>query len=321
MKKFLKKILFGITLPQEFLCVSLDGYAQTLKVFIKNGISDQKRDVTEHHLFVGYKPLIIAIDKKYINPKDLTSSKSIFLSFGPDLKNELATIEIRHINEIKLNSTSCLLFEGVKGTHSFTNQLHKLFSSIRYHITADKKKNIYLDGNLYDQVKIAYSVPRAIYLVSVGTGNIFNIFPTDLSGRIGDDNFIISLRSGGKANEQIEKQGKCLIAIMEADSFQEVYKAGRNHMKDLSNADTIGIQLRNDWSSQYDLPIPLRAIQYYELEKIEKFEFGIHTIHFFKITNTVMLSDIKTQLAHIHRDYAEWRKRNGIATNYLLRNK
>lgn len=319
MKKFLKKTLFGITLPQEYLCVDLDGYAQPLKVFINGGTSGQSEDVAQHHLFVGYKPLIIAVDKKYLNPKDITSSKSILLSFGPDLKNELATIEIRHIKEIKLNSTSCLLFEGMKGTHSFSNRLHKLFNSIRYHSTADKKKNIYLDGNLYEQVKIAYSIPRLIYLASVGSNNLFNIFPTDLSGKLGEDNFILSLRTGGKANDQIEKEGKCLISIMEAESFSEVYNAGKNHMKELSEINEIEIRFRNERSTELKLPVPLRAIKYYELESIEKCEVGIHTIHFFKINNSVELNEINSVLAHIHRDYAEWRERKSIRTNYLLR--
>ena len=317
MKKFLKKILFGITLPQEYLCVNLFDFEHSLKVFVKDETLDQGRDITRDHLFIGYNPLIIAIDKKYLNDRNF--NQTLFLSFCLDHNNELASLEIKLIHEVKLNSTTCLLFEGVKGVHAFTNYFNKLFKSLHYKLTADKKKNIFLAGNLYEQVKIAYSIPRLIYLASVCSNDLYNIFPTDLSGKFGEDNFITSLRTKGKANSQVELSGKCLIAKMEVNSFVEVYNAGRNHMKEFSEAAALGIGLRKEVSAKFNLPIPLGAIEYYELEKIDKFEVGIHTIHFFRIVNSVSLSNSQSVLAHIHRDYADWRVKRGIITNYLLR--
>jgi hypothetical protein len=319
LKKLLRKILFGITLPQEYLCVNLFDFEHSLKVYVKDETLDQGRDITQHHLFIGYKPLIIAIDKKYLNDRELNQNKNLFLSFRSDDKSEVASLEIKFIYEAKLNSTNCMLFEGVKGIHSFTNYFNKLFKSLHYKFTADKKKNIFLAGNLYEQVKVAYSMPRLIYLASVGSNNLYNIFPTDLSGKIDEHNFIMSLRTKGKANSQVELSGKFLIAKMAAESFIEVYNAGRNHMKELADPATLGIKLRNESSTNFNLPVPFGAIQYYELEKIDKFEVGIHTIHFFRILNSVVLGDTRSILAHIHRDYAEWRLKNSISTNYLFR--
>jgi hypothetical protein len=319
-KQFLKKILLGITLPQEYLCVSLDDFEHSLKVYVKEKSSDKGTDITQHHLFIGYKPLIIAIDKNHLSENKLTTNKTLFLSFLSEACEELAVLEVKFIHETKLDPLSCLLFEGVKGIHSFTNHFNKLFNSIRYNFTADKKKNIFLTGNLYEQVKIAYSLPRIIYLASVGNRGLYNIFPTDLSGQLCEDNFIMSLRTNGKANEQIEKAGKCLVAKMEAGSFMEVYNAGRNHMRELSGLDTLGIKLSTESSRNFNFPVPLGAIQYFELEKIDMFEAGIHTIHFFRVTNTVELTNKKNILAHIHREYTEWRERNNIKTNFIIRN-
>jgi len=318
-KKFLKKILFSITLSQEYLCVNLFDFEHSLKVYVRDKSSVNENDITQHHLFIGYKPLIISIDKKYLRDSDFNQSQTLFLSFRIDDKSEVASLEVKLIHEVKLISTTCLLFEGVNGIHSFTNQFAKLFKSLHYKLTADKKKNIFLAGNLYEQVKIAYSIPRLIYLASVGSNDLYNIFPTDLSGKFGENNFIMSLRTKGKANSQVESSGKCLIAKMETDSFMEVYNAGRNHMKELSDAATLGIRLRSESSTNFNFPVPLGANQYYELEKIDKFEAGIHTIHFFRILNSVLLSDKKSILAHIHRDYAEWRLKNSISTNYFFR--
>ena len=319
MKKILRKILFGITLPQEYLCVPQNDFAKPLKAYVSDKLGKNNLDITSHHLFIGYRPLVIAIEKEYYNKLQITSLDNLYLSFCSEEKNELAWLEVKFIYEVKLSSVTCLLFEGVKGEHSFTNNFHKLFSSIYYRLTADKKKNIFLAGNLYDQVKIAYSIPRQIYLASVGANSLYNIFPTDLSGQIYEDNFIISLRTNGKANEQVEKAGKCLVAKMEAGSFMEVYGAGRNHMRELSDTNKLGISLREESSAALNLPVPHDAIQYFELEKIDKFEVGIHTIHFFRIINSVSLSNSHSVLTHIHRDYVEWRIKNGINTNYLIR--
>jgi len=320
MKKFLKKILLGITLPQEYLCVSIDEYKHPLRIFAMSGVNKHGEDISEKQLLVGYKPLLIGIPENYLTDDYAAEHRVISLLFKTDALESIASLEVKLIKEVKLNSISIFLFEGLKGIQSFTNPIHRISNNLHYVMTSDKKKNIFLEGNLYKQVKIAYSVPRKIYLASVGTGGLFNIFPTDLSGLIGENNFIISLRSTGKVCKQVEQAGKCLVAQMDSGSYKEVYKLGKNHMRELSNVNSFEISLRDERSEKLNLPVPLKAIMYYELEKIDKSEIGIHTIHFLKVINKVKLSESNSVLAHIHRDVAEWRLRNGIDTNYLLRN-
>lgn len=321
MKKLLKKILFGITFPQEYLCVSQNEFAEPLKVFALDNTLKSKVDITSHHLLIGYKPLLLAIDIRPLREIKINLRDELHLSFCTKKNIRLANLKLKLINQVNLNSVTCLIFEGVKGVHSFTNLFHKLFNFILYQLTGNKKKNIFLDGNLYNQVKIAYSVPRMIFAASVGSEGLFNIFPTDLSGQIGNDNFIISLRIKGKANEQIENTGKCLVAKVDAKYFSEVYGLGKNHMRELSNLNELRIKLVKTRSEIFNLPVIFGAIEYFELEKIDKFVVGIHTINIFRIINSVRLSESKSLLMHIHRDYAEWRRKNGINTNYLIRNK
>lgn len=319
MKKLLKKILLGITLPQEYLCLNLSEFNKPLRVVIKSFSSKILTDITKNHLFIGYKPLVIALDKKYLNDAAITSFQQLTISFQTDVESEIAKVDLELVKEIKLNSNNCLVFKGKKGVSSFANPFHKLTRSIYYYLTSDKKQNIFLAGNLYEQIKIAYSIPRKIYLATVGSNSLFNIFPTDLSGKYESEYFIMSLRTGGKANQQIVNEGKCLISVMEATAFPDVYHAGKNHMKELTEIPKIGVSIRNERSNVLKLPVPLRATKYYELESIEKCEVGIHTIHFFKIINSVELNGNNSVLAHIHRDYAEWRLRNGMNLNYLIR--
>jgi len=318
MKKIIKKLLFGATLPQEYLCLNLNDFNRPLRLLIQNSNQDFK-DITQHHLFNGYKPLVISMDGNNIDEDVLDKIKSILVSFIDDKNKELANLKLKLRKKINIESSSLLIFEGINGKHQFNNNLHKIISDLKYRLTVEKKDNVYLPGNLYDQIKIGYSVPRKIYLVSVGSGSLFNIFPTDLSGTIDNKTFVLSLRTGGKANEQIETEGKCVVSEMSADSFEAVYKAGKNHMKDKMDLIQFNIKFREERSAGLNIPVPLDANKYFELEKVSTLKLGIHTLHIMKILNSVKLTESNSVLAHIHRDFAEWRIRNGIETNYFIR--
>ena len=319
MKKLLRKILLGVTLPQEYLCVSLGEFKDKLKVYIQDKNSETEVDITSHHLFIGYNPLVIAIDKKYFTKNNLSSEQHIVLSFRSTHNREIASLKLKLVREVSSDSMKCMIFEGVYGAHLFNNIMQKKISSLYHNRHKNKQDNTFLSGNLYEQVKIAYSVPRKIYLAVVGSKSLYNIFPTDLSGAIGENNFIMSLRDGGKSNEQISTLEKCLVATMNVEYFNDVYRAGKNHMKELSPENTFEIKLTNEISTFYDLPIPMGTIKYLELQIIESFKIGIHIIYFLRIINSMTLSKSDSVLAHLHRDYCEWRLKNGMESNYLIR--
>ena len=85
----------------------------------------------------------------------------------------------------------------------------------------------------------------------------------------------------------------------------EVYGLGKNHMSDHVAADSIKIKLKTNRSEEFNLPVPSQAIKYFELERLNKIDAGVHSIYFIKIKNNVKLKNDNLILAHIHRDYAE----------------
>ena len=318
MKKFLKKVLFGTTLPQDYLCLNLKEFKHPLRIEIEKS-NGEKIDITTKHLFNGYKPLIFSIDSNCFGNEIPGKIDSIHLTFKTDENKKLALLKLKLVEELKIGSSTILIFQGIMGLHNFKNPFNKLLSDARYRLTADKTHNVYLAGNLFDQIKVAYAIPRKIYLVSVGTGNLFNIFPTDLSGTIDGKIFILSLRTGGKASEQIDKFRRCAVFEIPAESYAEAYKAGKNHMKELTELENLEIKFIEERSSKLNIPVPMNINKYIELERIQKYQLGIHTLHFLKIVNSVRLRESDSVLAHIHSDYASWRMRKGIQTKYYLR--
>ena len=275
--------------------------------------------MTDKHLFIGYYPLIIAITcKKNSSSNHLIQNKNLLKSvFGASKDKIIAQLILRKNNTLEFDKVKLYLFEGVKGSHRFLSKFHILTNSLKYKLTADKRINIYLKGNLYEQVKIAYSIPRKISLVSLGNKNKINIFPTDINGRIGKQNFVISLRKNGKANKQVKELKKIVLSEMAVDKYKEVYSLGVNHTKELR--DKKEFDLSEELSQTFSIPLAKNAVRYFELEFINDMQTGLHNLCFFKIVNSVNIVDSKSTLAHIHRDYAEWKINNGIISEFLLR--
>ena len=313
----LNKILFGTTLRQEYICVEEERLSHQSHFFL---IDDERfLDLTDRHLFIGYYPLIIAIScEKNSSLNDLLQNKNLIKTvFGETKDKIIAQLILKKIDTREFDEATLFLFEGVKGSHRFLSKFHILTNSLKYKLTAEKKVNIYLRGNLYEQVKIAYSIPRKISLVTLGKNNMFNLFPTDINGRIGKQNFVISLRKNGKANKQVKELKKIVLSEMAVDSYKEVYSLGVNHTKDLREKNEFNFSEK--LSQEYSIPLPKNALRYFELEFINDLQTGVHNLCFFKIVNSVNLDDSKSTLAHIHRDYAEWRINNGFISNFFLR--
>ena len=144
-----------------------------------------------------------------------------------------------------------------------------------------KPGNIFLPGNLYKQVQVAYAVPRNISLVSVKQNNLFNLFPTDLHGQIDEGFYMFSLRRGGRAAQQVETLKKILVSEVHAEFYKTAYLLGKNHMQELKAKNQF--LFGNEVSQALQLPLPQFATYYRELELLDSLVHEIHRIFLFKI--------------------------------------
>ena len=104
---------------------------------------------------------------------------------------------------------------------------------------------------------------------------------------------------------------------MPVDAYNEVYSLGVNHTKDLREKNEFN--LGGKLSQKFSIPLPKNVLRYCELEFLNDMQTGLHNLCFFKIVNSVNLDNSDSTLAHIHRDYAEWRINNDIISEYFLR--
>ncbi|MBS1509617.1 MAG: hypothetical protein JST86_02155 [Bacteroidetes bacterium] len=320
----LQKILLrfnGLHYRQEYLCCCAEQFMQAPKLYWYNDDHIIK-DVTAHHLFVGYHPLIIVLP--FFNDIELPQTLHLLLTqqcVSPNdklpQKDALATLCLKQIHVQQTGSSNLYYYEGITGSHHFVSAFHRGVNTIINNRYQKKEGNVFLHTNLYHQVQIAYAVPRPIALITVKDGELFNVFPTDLHGAAGKSHYIISLRSGGRALQQVLHTKKLLLSLMHPESYAVVYSLGKNHMRPMQQRSAF--PLSNETSAAFQYPLPHGTQTYCELELTGSFVMGIHTLLQFKIMNRQWLPANPQTLVHIHNMYATWRYKKGLPGNYLVR--
>jgi hypothetical protein len=306
--------------PQEYICLVEESFQKPLYVYL---VDNRKVifDITKLHKFVGYCPLIFALPSYLC---DLGKSETIQIVFSPIKQNgfirkkdAIASLLLRKIIQKGIDESLVCFYEGIMGRHRFIPGLYQAAVYINNRLYGKQPGNVFLKGNLYCQVQIAYAVPRKICLITVGQNELYNQFPTDLHGQIGNQYYVISLRHEGKACQQVEATQRIILSEMEAGSYKKVYALGKNHMQSLKARTTFDFSLDN--SKKFQLPLPREAVAYKELELVGSCIKGIHKLMLFKIVYSEQIQPQPSTLVHIHNCFATWRKRQGMAGNYLLR--
>lgn len=326
--RLLRKWLTGIGTRQEYLCLALEDLADTFTVHLTTREGERSLDVTRAHLFLGYSPLIMAVpfadaDGAFSRADEACLSFDA-ARFGIDARwrgfaasrASIARLHLRRIGERRMGESLVVFYAGVYGWHRMLGAFHRQMNDWMQRLKKKPAGNVALHGNLYEQVRIAYALPRLISLVSVGDAARLNLFPTDLHGPVSETHYVSSLRVGGCACEQVESARRIVISEVDAASFRAVYGLGKNHMKPL--ADPAGFDLHAATSATFAIPLPAAVVQYRELEWYDSFDWGIHRLFCYRVLHREKVSDAR-RLAHVHNCYAQWRANSGLRTEYLLR--
>lgn len=316
LKKILNKFN-GLHYRQEYLCFAKESFEQPLHAYLLNNKRIGK-DITNRHLFVGYCPLVFAFTDASL-PETLQivfSHRVLRLNETFLKKDALASLELRLIKKQPAGG-QVLYFEGTRGSHHFLSGFHQFINRINNEWYNKKPGNVFLHDNLYKQVQIAYALPRVVSLITIGHAGLFNLFPTDLHGQLDDQHYLISLRVGGKACEQVETTGKLVLAAVHVDLYKTVYALGKNHMQPFQSKDHFPFS--RSLSAAFEWPLPEHTLSYKELTLVGSVDRGIHRILLFKIDSQPEIQAEKATLAHIHNSYATWRYKNKLPGNFLLR--
>jgi hypothetical protein len=319
----LKKVFIkcnGLSFPQDFLCLANETYEQTLNLYLVDGRKVLK-NITHLHAFVGYCPVVFALPllSEISSPVIETVFSMERLSEGEDYlsKQMVASLHFINLSKQKTPEGYVCYYEAISGKHRFTSFYHQGIGQLYNRLYNRKPGNVFLKGNRYKQVQIAYSIPRKICLITVGKNGLYNLFPTDLHGQVTRDYYIISLRQAGKACEQVIEAKKIVLSDMNVMAYRQVYNFGKNHMQPLKAATCFAFCTAA--SALFHLPLPDGWNRYKELILEDIYCAGIHNLLLFRVVSEESRESQPQTLVHLHNVYASWRQKNGLPGNYLLR--
>jgi hypothetical protein len=318
LKKLLGK-LTGWHYPQEYLCLAREQYAQPLHAYtVREGRIHG--DITDLHLFVGYCPLILALPGALA--RDTLLDICFFqqpqsLNANVVRRNVVASLQAERVHRQAHGGTEVGYYQGVKSHHRFLSPAQQWVIGLQNGLYNRKAGNVYLHHELYKQVQVAYALPRTVSLITVAGEGGYNLFPTDLHGPLGQTCYLLSLRSAGKACAQVLAAGRALLSDVAAGSYRDVYRLGKNHMQPLR--ERTAFPFSDDQSLLWSLPLPRAAVRYRELQLVDTWPAGIHTIMLTQVVGQQVVAAHASTLAHVHNSYATWRYKKGLESNYLLR--
>jgi hypothetical protein len=328
-KNNIRQLLLGTTLPQEYLCVD-ESLGAPFSVFVTGRDRTFCKDVSYCHLFLGYRPLVMAVifDKASDNADWISRQDRVCLSFiqgeftidrdwngfGTDQRS-IAFLLLKKFTTLELGNSRIYMLQGEAGEHKFLSHFHQKINQLKEKMKRRVPGNVDLPGNLFDQVVTAYSIPRHIPVITVWDGAKMNLFPTDLHGPAGSV-YMSSLRIGGKANEQVERTRTIALSRVDVSAFRYVYESGKNHMTELAPPDIF--RLSKERSKVTGIPLPEAVLSYKELKQTGSLDVGIHRIHHYEILSDEVLKN-GAGLAHVHRFYAQWRLNHHLPTEIYFR--
>jgi flavin reductase (DIM6/NTAB) family NADH-FMN oxidoreductase RutF len=329
LKRSISKMLFGLTVPQEYVCLANEQLADSFSFYLTGKKQDFSENITDTHLFLGYKPVIVGIPVSDTNERYLQQHQELCLSvshktFSLDdewrgfstSRDSVARLALQKKDVVHIGSVSIVLFQAGYGTHSFISAFHQTTNDLRRKSRQAKKDAIHLEGNPADQVRIAYAIPRVVSVITLlAPSGEMNMFPTDLHGSINENYYSSSLRIGGKASNQVDNIKRIVLSDVDAKHYNEVYALGKNHMKDPQTISSFNTMER---SKHFGIPIPSYTISYRELEMIHSADIGVHRIYFYKALDRTIISSAN-RLTHFHQYAAQWRENHRLQTPSLFR--
>lgn len=308
--------MLGITLPTEYVTGCSGDFPHTLKTVI---IREKKSIQLEPQpLFLGYKLPLLAVMLNQESPDPVTP----FGIFGFELHNEKSQESFGNIlgrtsRAFTAGKQQFCIFQPFFAEQFIEREIHQTNRKIISFITGKKHIDLGLYPVQYDFLKMAYSTPREIRLVTISNESTFNLFPIDLFGYVGEDHLILSLRHDRRTCRQVEECKQIATWMVDAKYAAEVYSLGKNHSTGCVGKSALSIN--DKLSPAFGLPGPTFATDPEEFELTERIgDFGMHRLLLFRRVGT-KISPRENCLVHIHRCYAELLLKHGFQLKHITR--
>ena len=157
-------------------------------------------------------------------------------------------------------------------------------------------------------LNVFYMMPRPVYLVTVMEQDRGNMFPMDLVGPLGNDRFLLALRTTSHAIATIVDTRRIAVGGAPARLKDLAYRLGGQHRE--RSLDWRSLELATRPSPQFGFPVAADALGVRELDVCDSQVVGSHMVFVTNVARRLDRGD-EPQLCHVSDMYARWRALRG----------
>ena len=303
MKGLIRKILFGESVINEYLKITIPGEIKE-KVFLEAGT--ELLDVSKTHWLLCIEPVIFGvwIEAKVASLFKRQKQFNLYFNASENVPyKSSATLELTLFDFIEEETGILVLLKVQKSVIKHLNPFSSSLLFSRYY-----KKN----GLTFSKFKAfvaAYSYPRQIRIVSYRNDAYYNIFPMDLLGEIESENrFVFGLRHTNLALTKIVQSGRIAVSDVPFHFKDVIYELGKHHSSNpLPNH---ALPFKTVESKNYGFLIPSWAENYREIKILKTKNLGTHMLLWGESQEKTTINPPAQHLFLIHFLHYVWQKKN-----------
>lgn len=289
MKGLIRKFLFGSSAVRQYATFSLFSEEIQEEVFLING--EKKIDVSSVNFCLCQDPFLVGV---WVSREESISDKRLILEITKS-KKTIIEAKCKISRTIPFDSGRLLILEVGKKSFHFMSTLRQK-AMIAYFYYQQKHKVTFAE---LDNFSAMYSFPRPVILTCFGKAHDYNIFPMDLQGGVPEEGLhFLGLRNTNVTLKKMLAEKKVVVCGIDAKYKDTIFQLGSHHSKEPPPPDQLPFGLLE--SELFSFLVPDIVQSYKELEIVQHFNEGSHTIMICRIRNHRDLRGEFRSMHHLH---------------------
>jgi flavin reductase (DIM6/NTAB) family NADH-FMN oxidoreductase RutF len=266
-------------------------------------------DVTNRHITACCAPLVIGVSMgrgQYTSRKNAAEISLRFHERGGH-KRLLGVIRLEPKTTISLDKSELILF-NVLGSSNYCLPRLRLWAHYLPQAYLNWRKLHSFDVKMTSleirASQVAFIRPHPLMLGSIAGEWGGNIFPMNLLGDLGNDDFAFALKDSRRPAHLVERAGCIAVSNVPLPLCSTAFRLAINHTKQSIDWDQLSFALKV--SKEFRIPVPISAPRVREMTVNEVHKIGSHTLFIARIVSDERFSN-EPQVNIIHGFYQHWR--------------
>lgn len=283
-------MLFGQQPHKQYLTVSLQVSEVLEKVHLRFG--NQQIDISRRQFCLCQDPFLVGV---CLSKEEAASRTDDCILEIIKSDKTLVRANCKFNESIDLGEVQLLLLAPSRKSYPSLNKW-KQKALVAYFYYHQRHKVSFSE---LDNFSAMYSYPRPVVITCFGTEADYNVFPMDLQGPVpGGEYHLLGLRNTNLTLKKMLAAKKVLICGIDAKHKKTIFKLGAHHSKEPPPISELPFRVLESKNFGYIYPEIVEG--YKELEIIDSYDKGSHTIMVCRVVHNASPTEQFSSLHHLH---------------------